>query len=368
VIGQRATGQRAHRTWVGWFALAFAVGFAAPAAADECAPPWEGLDVRSSTRALVVPDEPWVGVLQTSGCVGVVVVPAQPVELRARLMSRSGRVWHEAWARPLAFVRGCGDGPRVVIETSRSVAVTVVELRDPPPELPDVACRARRPGVESRPPSLGPEPPSEQPTLPPVEAPWSRDVELALEDPRRVDLGTRVGCVRVDVAGAVSGGRIVVAGRAFALWSAPYGAWAAVCADGTTVLELEGDGPLTVQVSHAPAPAWSVGGAEAAGLRTVARGTATESPPSQVYLRAGASWRWAARDVVGCRRGVAVGADEASEARFELRALGPDDSLVSRGRGGPGRAARVDACTAVSTWELVQLGPGGRIVVEEASW
>jgi hypothetical protein len=28
----------------------------------------------------------------------------------------------------------------------------------------------------------------------------------------------------------------------------------------------------------------------------------------------------------------------------------------------------VDACAPVRTWELVQLGPGGRVVVEEASW
>lgn len=349
--------------------LLLVLGIGARAVADECPAPWQGLDVQRTTRELVVPEEPWVGALEGSGCVGVVVVPAQPIELRARLISRDGRTWHEAWARPFAFVRGCGDGPRVVIETSRSVAVTVVELRDPPPELPDAACRARRPGVESRPPSLGPEPPAEEVALPPVEAPWTRDTELALPIARRVDLGMRAGCVRVDVAGAVQGGRVVVAGRAFALWSAPYGAWAAVCADGATVLELEGDGPLAVRVSRAATSTWSVGGPEAAGLRTVARGAATEAPPTQTYLRTGTTWRWPAReDVAGCRRAVAVGADEASEARFELRALGPDDALLARGRGGPGRAARVDACVPVSVWELVQLGPSGRIVVEEASW
>ncbi len=336
--------------------------------ADACPAPWAGLDVRRTERVLVVPHEPWVGALDGSGCVGVVVVPAQPVELQVKLLARDGRTWHEASARPLAFVRGCGEGPRVVIEAARSVAVTVVELRDPPPELADAACRARRPGVESRPPRLGPEPPSQPRILPPVHAPWTPDTELVLELPRRVDLGAREGCVRIDVAGAVHGGRVVIGGRPFALWSAPYGAWAAVCADGTSVLELEGEGPAAVRVSRAGSSTWIVGGAESTGLRSVARGSATEAPPAQAHLRAGETLRWPARELEGCRRGIAVGADEASEARFELRALGVDDVLVGRGRGGPGRAAWVDACAAVRTWELVQLGPGGRIVVEEASW
>lgn len=349
--------------------LADGVSESGTSAADECPAAWEGLDVRRTERVLVVPHEPWVGALVGSGCVGVVVVPAQPVEVRVQLVARDGRTWHEAWARPLAFVRGCGDGPRVVIEAARSVAVTVVELRDPPPELADAACRARRPGVESRPPRLGPEPPPSQAlVLPPVDAPWTRDTELALVRPRRVDLGVREGCVRVDVAGAVHGGRLVIGGRAFALWGAPYGAWAAVCADGTSVLELEGEGPLAVRVSSSRASSWVVGGAESTGLRSVARGSATEAPPTQVRLRVGERLRWPARELEGCRRGLAVGADESSEARFELRALGADDALVARGRGGPGRAARVDACATVRTWELVQLGPGGRVVVEEASW
>lgn len=354
------------------------------ARADACPAPWDGLDVVRSEDVLIAPHTPWGDRLAGSGCVGVVVAPARGVDVRAQLVSREGHTWHEAWARPrtesphatdedrapasFAFVRGCGEEPRLVIEATRSVVVKIVVVRDPPAELSDAACRSARPGVESRPPRLGPEPSEHAPTLPLLEAPWTLDTELALDAGRRIDVGVGEGCVRVDVAGNVHGGRVTVAERAFGLWGAPYGAWAAVCARGSAVVELEGEGPLVVRIARAASSTSAVGGGESSGLRAVARGAAREASVSQVHLRATERFQQAVAPSIGCRRWIAVAADEASDTRFELRALGPNDSLLGRGRGGPGRAARVDSCGPVVAWELVQLGPGGRVVIEEATW
>ncbi|MCB9600853.1 MAG: hypothetical protein H6721_12825 [Sandaracinus sp.] len=321
----------------------------------------DGLDVISRADVLVLEHEPAVDVAG-DGCVGVVVRPAREVPVRVRLVAASGETLHQAWAEPWAFVRGCGEGARWAIEASRTVAVEVVVVRAPPRELP--ACELPRPGVAARAPSLGPEPPR-VPTLPALEPPWVADVELDTAGGRRVDLGHTEGCVRVDVVGQVTGGRLHVGDASSELWAAPTGAWAALCSAGTTWVSLEGEGPLRARVSRAPR-GLRLGGPEAAGVAATALGATRVVDERQVRLGRGERWR---RPIAtnDCVRVVVVAADEAVEARYEVRLLA-GSALVGRARGGPGRAARVDACEAVTEVEVVQLRGGARLVVGEAVW
>jgi hypothetical protein len=368
--------------------IALALSCASPcvvAAQDACLDELlAGADVALRQETLVRPNEPTLGRFDESDCVGLLVVPKRPVTVGVRLFGRDGATWQEGTARPVAFVRGCGE-PRWALWAAESVVVTLVVLRGPPTALPRASCLARQPGLAARPTPVGPEPPvvlvgpdaddGEPLGVDASSGAWELDVVLELEvhGEHRIDLASRAGCVRVDVRGPITGGRLTSGSFAAELWAMPYGARGWVCGAGATTLFVEGDGGLAVTVSRAPPVDLGISvGPEGEATWVDALGSArSRGALVQAYLRAGERLAGMLQPVepeVDCRRWVAVAGDESLDARFELRIVAADGRVVGRARGGPGRAARVDACEEGARWELVQLGPAGRVVVGEAAW
>ena len=96
-----------------WGAIAlWSVVASSTSGAQDCL---EGLDVSARVDVLVLEHEPAVDIAG-DGCVGVVVRPAREVPVRLRLVASSGETLHQAWAEPWAFVRGCGEGARWVVD------------------------------------------------------------------------------------------------------------------------------------------------------------------------------------------------------------------------------------------------------------